>query len=110
MEKKLKSQPGIFNKTFAKIHYWNQREQVGPLVVKMMRLYYDPTPPKPDETDERPAKVPRKSPKRKGRRRGRWHALPVVFGQARLEEMHAKGQLRYVTTAPKVRMKVCNCT
>lgn len=79
-------------------------------MVKMMRLYYDPNPPKPVETDERPAKVPKKSPKKKGKPRGKWHALPVVFGQARLEEMHAKGQLRYVTTAPKVRMKVGNCT
>ena len=62
------------------------------------------------ESDSSGDEGKKKSPKKKGRRRGRWHALPVVFGQARLEEMHAKGQLRYVTTAPKVRMKVGNCT
>ena len=109
MEKQLIRNPGIFNQKFAKIHGWGQRDQVNPLVVKMMKHFYDPTPPKPLETAERPPKVQKKSPKR-GRPRGRWHALPVVFGQARLEELYAKGLLRYVTTAPKVRMKVGNCT
>ena len=103
-----------FNASFAGQHEWNQRDLVHPLVQKVMKLYFNdkakPAPPPPakrqrnDKAPTRPThpQGAKGTSAQNGRRKGKWHDLPVVLGEARLEALHARGLLRHVSMTPKV--------